>query len=393
MRGPFVDLHVVGGGHGDVASAVLHAPVVPTGEPIGEVAQGGGRVARMGGRILADMDTGIDDACALIQLVGSGAELVAVTTTGGNATARQCALNTGALLDLLGRPDVEVAVGAQAPLRRPPETTPETHGSGGLGHARLPWDEARLSDRDAVDVWVEELRAHPGETTLLCTAPLTNLALALRAEPRLPELAAGVVIMGGAFLYPGNTTPTAEWNTWCDPDAAKEVLAAFEGLPEERLPVLCPLEVTERIEYTPALLDALLADAGHPPVGWAADRPRQTGPRADTGSALLDVLADALRFYFEFHHDYDQGYVAHLHDLFAAQVALGEAEIATRATVVDVEADSDLLRGTTVHDDRHIWGRDPNVRRVTGNDPRAVFARFAQAAAASSRRISKPGAR
>ncbi|TFI21684.1 nucleoside hydrolase, partial [Micrococcus endophyticus] len=98
--------------------------------------------------------------------------------------------------------------------------------------------------------------------------------------------------------------------------------------------------------------------------GWAVDRARRSGPQADTGSPVLDVLTDALRFYFEFHHDYDQGYVAHLHDLFAAQVALGTAQIRTQAAVVDVEADSDLLRGTTVHDDRHIWGRRPNARRV-----------------------------
>lgn len=345
-------------------------------------------------RVLADVDTGIDDACALVQLVGAerlGAtgeapdvELAAVTVTGGNASARQCALNTAGVLDLLGRPDVEVAVGAQAPLRRPAETTPETHGEQGLGHARVPWRPERISPRPAVDVWLEELRSHPGETVLLCTAPLTNLALALRAEPRLPELAAGVVIMGGAFHYPGNTTPTAEWNTWCDPDAAKEVFAAFEGLPEERLPIVCALETTERIEYTPVLLDSLLAQAGAAPVGWSREQPRHEGPLADTGDPVLDVLADALRFYFEFHDDYDQGYVAHLHDLFAAQAATGQAVVTTSATVVDVEAESELLRGTTVHDDRGIWGRRPNARRVTGNDPDAVFAAFAQAARAAA---------
>lgn len=340
----------------------------------------------MSRRILADVDTGIDDACALIQLAGCGAELAAVTTAGGNATARECALNTLGLLELLGLGHVEVAVGAEAPLRRPAETTPETHGEGGIGYARVPRLPERLSARSAVDVWVRELRAHPGETTILCTAPLTNLALALRAEPRLPELAAGIVIMGGAFLYPGNTTPTAEWNTWCDPDAAKEVYAAFEGLPQDRLPLVCALETTERIEYTPALLDALLTGAGARAVSWSVDRARQAGPMADTGVPVLDVLADALRFYFEFHHDYDQGYVAHLHDLFAAQAAAGVAAYGTAATVVDVEADSELLRGTTVHDDRHIWGRRPNARRVTGNDPSAVFAAFAQAAAAVAER-------
>ena len=144
--------------------------------------------------------------------LGVGPELAAITTTGGNATARDCALNTAAVLDLAGRAEVEVAVGAEAPLRRPAVTTPETHGDGGLGHARIDRRPERLSPRPAVDVWLDELRAHPGETTILCTAPLTNLALALRVEPRLPFLARGIVIMGGSFYHPGNTTPTAEWN-------------------------------------------------------------------------------------------------------------------------------------------------------------------------------------
>ncbi|WP_248125865.1 nucleoside hydrolase [Micrococcus lacusdianchii] len=337
-------------------------------------------------RILADVDTGIDDACALLHLAGAEqlglAEIAAVTVTGGNASARDCALNTAAVLDLAGRPDVEVAVGAEAPLRRPAVTTPETHGDGGLGHARIKRRPERISARPALEVWLEELHTHPGQTTILCTAPLTNLALALRAEPDLPELAAGVVIMGGAYYYPGNTTPTAEWNTWVDPDAAKEVFAAFEGRPEHQLPLVCALETTERIEYTPALLDALLHDAGARPVHWDVAAPRVAGPAAVTGNAVTDALADALRFYFEFHHDYDQGYIAHLHDLVAAQAATGQARLSTRTTVVDVEADSELLRGTTVHDDRDIWGRRPNARRVTGNDPRGVFAAFAQAVAA-----------
>ncbi|MBD4678683.1 nucleoside hydrolase, partial [Xanthomonas citri pv. citri] len=130
------------------------------------------------------------------------------------------------------------------------------------------------------------------------------------------------------------------------------------------------------------------------PVGWSADRPRVAGPAAATGRPVLDVLADALRFYFEFHHDYDQGYIAHLHDLFAAQVAAGQARIATRATVVDVEADSELLRGTTVHDTRDIWGRRPNARLVTANDPAEVFAAFARAVGAvvAEERTSDGGA-
>lgn len=333
-------------------------------------------------KILADVDTGIDDACALLQLCGlEDVELVGVTTTSGNTTAAQAALNTLAVLDVAGRPEVEVCVGTQEPLVRPLATTPETHGPGGIGYAALDDLGNRLSTRPWLELWRAALEAEPGEVTLLVTGPTTNLAVALREMPELPRLARRIVIMGGCFWHLGNTTPTAEWNTWVDPDAAKFVHAFFEGRVVDRLPIVCATETTERIEYRPDLLDALLERCGAAPVRYSAERPRVAGPEADTGHPALDLLVDALRFYFEFHFDYDQGYIAHLHDLFAAQVAAGRAWYRTRATVVDVEAASDLLRGTTVADDRDIWGRLPTTRLVVDNRPDEVFAEFASAIA------------
>ncbi|MEL4358045.1 MULTISPECIES: nucleoside hydrolase [unclassified Luteococcus] len=338
-------------------------------------------------KIIADVDTGIDDACALLYLAGcEDVELLAVTTSSGNTTAQQSALNSLAVLDVAGLPEVEVAVGSPSPLVRPLVTTPETHGPGGIGYAHLTDHSDRLSHRPWLTLWRDHLLAHPGEVTLLVTGPMTNLAIALAAFPELPELARRIVIMGGCFWHLGNTTPTAEWNTWCDPDAAKRVLAAFEGRPDEQLPILCATEMTERVEYTPGLLDALLARCGARPVHYDLDRLRVSEPEAKTGHPALDLLADALRFYFEFHHDYEQGYVAHLHDLFAAQVAAGHAEARLLPSVVDVEADSELLRGTTVRDDRGIWGRQPTARVVVDNDPDAVFAEFAR----SLQRLTDP---
>ena len=109
---------------------------------------------------------------------------------------------------------------------------------------------------------MEAARAHPGELTALITAPLTNFALAIRREPRLPELLGKVVIMGGSFYHQGNTTPTAEWNTHVDPQAAKEVYAAYRGLPVNRLPIVCSLDTTERIELRPEHVLRLAEAAG-----------------------------------------------------------------------------------------------------------------------------------
>ena len=309
-----------------------------------------------------DVDTGIDDALALVYLLSRPeVRLQAVTCTAGTVGARQVALNNLALLELCGRGGIEVAIGAEVPLEIPLVTTEETHGPQGIGYAELPPPHQQVSARHAVDVWVEEVRAHPGELTGLITGPLTNFALALRREPELPRLLKGLVIMGGSFYYQGNTTPTAEWNTSVDPHAAKEVFAAYRGMPEDKLPILCALEMTERIEMRPEHLRRLGEAAGAPePELVLPEQPE--GQRSRSGNPLVACLSDALRFYMEFHRLYDQGYVAHVHDAFAACAAAGRTPFATRLATVDVETDSPLLMGTTVADFRGLWGLAPNAR-------------------------------
>jgi purine nucleosidase len=323
-------------------------------------------------RLLLDVDTGIDDAVALLYLLATpGITVEAITCTAGNVGARQVAINNLALLELGGRAGVEVAVGSEVPLEIPLVTTEETHGDQGIGYAVLPEPRARISRRHAVDVWLEAVRRHPGRITGVVTGPLTNLALALRAEPELPLLLEGLVIMGGAFHHPGNTTPVAEWNVHVDPHAAKEVFAAYEGLPFDRLPIVCALETTERIECTPAHVDAVARAAGAGPEILSPEDP--LGRRSASANAVVACLSDALRFYMEFHRQYDQGYIAHLHDLFAVMVATGEASFEERLATVDVEATSALTIGQTVADYAGMWKREPNARIVTGNDPPAVF--------------------
>jgi purine nucleosidase len=337
--------------------------------------------------LLLDCDTGIDDALALAYLCSQPhVELVAVSSTPGNVDAAQVARNNLALLELCGRPDVPVAIGAKGPLRIPLVTTPETHGPQGIGHAELPEPQGKVQPRDAVELWIEAARARPGELTALLTAPLTNFALALRAEPRLPELLRGVVIMGGSYYYQGNTTPTAEWNTHVDPDAAAEVFAAFSGLPEERLPVVCALETTERIEMRPAHLEALAREAGcTQPEPVLPEQPE--GQRSTASKELVRHLSDMLRFYFEFHRAYDQGYIAHIHDYFAAAVAAGTVRYGTRTATVHVETEAPRLIGTTVADYRGLWGEPPNARIVSANHPEEAFAELIRSLGGLARQI------
>ena len=311
--------------------------------------------------VLIDCDTGIDDALALIYLAGLAAagevQLRAVTTTAGNVDATQTALNSAHILRLCGLPDVPVAAGMPTPLVVPLVTTPETHGPHGLGYVIPPetsTDTIAVTPGERPDTvpvgvpaadtgWDNLWRANR-DATLIITGPATNLATYLRDHPAHQR----IYLMGGAYLYPGNTTPTAEWNMWVDPHAAAEVFHAT-------IPItVCPLgvrsqSVTESMLLSPDLLDA-----------------------------ACDIVAAA-------HHPLaDEGYQAQIHDLITTMVALGTVDYATTTVAVDVETTSPLLRGTTVADFKGHWsaettgqpGRKPVVKLVTGVDPQQAWAEF-----------------
>ncbi|MGV9194513.1 nucleoside hydrolase [Microbacterium sp. MC2] len=325
--------------------------------------------------LVVDVDTGIDDSLALLYLMASPeAEIVGITCTAGNVPARQVATNNLAWLELCGYDEVEVALGAEIPIVQPLMTTEETHGPQGIGHAELPAPTRHVSERHATEVWIDAARSRPGEIVGLVTGPLTNLALAVKLCPELPSLLKRLVIMGGAFNHPGNTRPTTEWNIAVDPESAKIVFDAFSGLPTDQHPIICALDVTERIEMKPEHIAALARDAGSTPEEVISpDDP--IGRRSRASHKVIRHLSDAVRFYMEFHRAYDQGFLAHMHDPFAAAVALDPSLAVTRPATVDMELAGTLTRGQTVADWRGMWGREPNAAIVVDTDPAEFFRR------------------
>ena len=318
--------------------------------------------------VILDVDTGIDDSLALLYALASPeAEMVAVTCVSGNVEARQVVLNTLALLELAGRTDIEVAIGREVPLERPLETTPETHGPRGIGYAELPPPKRAISERSGIDVIIEAARARPGEITLITLGPLTNLAVALEREPRLPRLLRRYVLMGGAFGASGNTTPTTEWNLHCDPEAARiafrawaDAIAADASVPR---PVALGLDVTEGARIGPEHVVALAHRAGSQPDERLAPAPDDPlAPRMSVASnPMIRFVADALRWYFEFHERYDGFYGAFIHDPLAVAAAFDPGLITTEPLFVDVETRGELTTGMTVTDRRHLTGKPPNV--------------------------------
>ena len=147
--------------------------------------------------------------------------------------------------------------------------------------------------------------------------------------------------------YPGNTTPTAEWNFWVDPHAACEVFA------DAPAPIIvCPLNVTEKMLLTPQRLEHITGTLGTAPI-----------------AEQLDPIT---RFYFEFHEEMGQGYQAQIHDLFTVLAATGAITTEPQLTTIDIEADSELTRGTSVADTKDFWERDPNARIISHTDTATI---------------------
>ncbi|MBA2300241.1 MAG: nucleoside hydrolase [Chloroflexi bacterium] len=326
--------------------------------------------------LILDVDTGIDDSLALLYAAASpDADLVAVTCVSGNIDATQVGINTRAVLELAGRTDVEVAMGREIPLLKPLETTPETHGPQGLGHAELPPPGQPLSDRHAVDLILEEARRRPGEITVVTLGPLTNLALAVLREPGLPRLLKGYALMGGAFNVSGNTTPKAEWNIHCDPDAAKIVFRAWADAiaedPSIPRPLALGLDVTEQARIEPEHVVRLARRAGSTPddsIALERGGDPMALQRSAASNPIVRYVADALRFYFEFHQQYDGFYGAFIHDPLAVAATLDRALVKTDAMFVDVETRGEITAGMTVADPRRLTGRPPNLDVATGAD-------------------------
>ena len=290
-------------------------------------------------RILFDTDPGIDDACAiLLALASPELSVEGLSIVHGNCSLEQATRNALSVLELGNAGQIPVAKGCELPLLQPSLLAPETHGETGLGYAKLPVPRARPVRQHAVDFLIDQILAAPGEITLVAVGPLTNVALAIRQEPRIVEALRELIIMGGALRHEGNTTALGEFNTYVDPHAAHIVYHA--GIPA----TLVPLDVTYQCILTPDDVNRL----------------------QETDSPITQFIVDATRFYMEFHDEFQSIEGCVINDPLALALTFAPELCTYQELSVDVDLSGGISMGKTVADFYNYGKKPANMKVALG---------------------------
>ena len=272
-------------------------------------------------KILMDVDTGVDDALALLLALQSPeVDLVGCTTVAGNVTVDQTTRNTLAVLELAGRDDIPVAKGAARPLVRRLTTATYFHGPLGMGRVELPEPNARPPELAAPKFLIHMAERYNGELTVVATGPLTNLAIALLLDPGFGRKIKKLIIMGGAVRTPGNITPVAEANFYNDPEAAAAVMHCGADI------TLVGLDVTHQTV-----------------VRWREIE--HLNEQRDSLTPVTRLSLDLLSYYSLV---YGPEVGAHLHDPLAVGVAIRPEVVHTERMQVEIETEGQFTRGQSV---------------------------------------------
>jgi len=284
-------------------------------------------------KIILDCDPGHDDAIALLLALASPeVELLGVTTVHGNQTLEKTTANALKVLEFVGRSDVPVAAGADRPLRREAFVAEYVHGESGLDGPALPPPVAATVEQHAVDFIAELVLGSADPVTLVPTGPLTNIGLFLARHPEAAARLARIVLMGGA-IGEGNVTPAAEFNIWCDPEAADRVFSS--GLDV----TMIGLDVTHKAIVGPAHTEQL----------------RSSG-------RVGAMVAELLDFYVRFHRETYGWDGSPIHDAVALAHAFRPGLVETVRRGVRVDCDGELGRGRTNVDLYGRVGWEPNAQ-------------------------------
>ena len=285
-------------------------------------------------RVIIDTDPGVDDAFALLLAMRSPElKIEGITPVAGNVPLELTLPNALRMVEIAGRSDIPVAVGAKAPLQRRLVTATYAHGENGLGGAVFP--EPKLKPiADPASVFIRQIvRKYPGQVTVITLGPQTNLAIALESDPELARMIKGVTMMGGS-LSGGNVTPAAEFNVYVDPEASRIVFQS--GIPVN----MVGLDVTRKTALTDAHVKTLEA----------------------AGTAVSLAAAKIARNDIDLNRKEGNTSGPNMHDSLALASFLDPSLLTWKPYYVDVETSGELTAGETL-------GYRPSESGLRGSAP------------------------
>lgn len=281
-------------------------------------------------KFIFDCDPGHDDAIAII-LAAAHLDIIGLTTVGGNQTIEKVTGNALKVLEKIGKSDIPVYPGANAPWIQELEIAPMFHGDSGLDGPELPAPSREPEATPGPQFIVESVRKH-GKISLIATGPLTNLATALQLDPHIASGIDEIFIMGGSATF-GNWTPAAEFNIYVDPEAAYKVFNS--GIPVR----MSGLNLTRQSFFTRKDMEKLLL----------IDNP------------VAKFVYDLLDFFIGTSMEEAHLTGGNLHDVVAAAWAVRPSLVKAVDMHVQIELRGEHTRGMTICDSRHLRGKEPHI--------------------------------
>ena len=301
-------------------------------------------------KIIIDCDPGIDDSLAImLALTSPEIEVLGITIVCGNSPVEMGFENAKKILKQMNRLDVPVYMGEPRPLKRDYVNALDTHGADGLGESFLPEVPGYQQEISAVDFLSKALIKE--KVSVIALGPMTNLARLIQKAPAAFEQIEELVSMGGSFKSHGNCSPVAEYNYWCDPDAAALV---YDTLHQNgKMIHMIGLDVTRKIVLTPTILE------------YICRLDKETG----------EFIRKITKFYFDFHWEWEHIIGCVINDPLAVAYFLNPDICQGFDSYVQIETGGITL-GQSVVDSMNFYRKTPNAKVLTEVDVYAFFQLF-----------------
>ena len=301
-------------------------------------------------KIIIDCDPGIDDSLAImLALTSPEIEVLGITIVCGNSPVEMGFENAKKILKQMNRLDVPVYMGEPRPLKRDYVNALDTHGADGLGESFLPEVPGYQQEIGAVDFLSKALIKE--KVSVIALGPMTNLAHLIQKAPAAFDQIEELVSMGGSFKSHGNCSPVAEYNYWCDPDAAALV---YDTLHQNgKMIHMIGLDVTRKIVLTPTLLE------------YICRLNKETG----------EFIRKITKFYFDFHWEWEHIIGCVINDPLAVAYFLDPDICQGFDSYVQIETEGISL-GQSVVDSMDFYRKTPNTKVLTEVDVYAFFQLF-----------------